>query len=68
MQTRLEGAKQPVCLPTPWFANANEDRFSKPNSTLVKYHFEFSERSTRFPCDIIHPTLHWTCFLDFKRF
>ena len=39
------------------FENANRTPFSNQNCALVKYHFCFSECSTRFPCDFFQPTL-----------
>ena len=57
LQTRSKDQKPGICFPTLLFENANKTLFSNPNAALVNYHFIFSERSTRFPCDFFQPTL-----------
>lgn len=58
MQIGIQGQKQGISFPTPPFENANIDPFSNQNFALVKYQFWFSERSTRFPCDILQAHLN----------
>lgn len=67
MQTRNPGEKLPIFIPHPSFENANQQGFSKKNNALAKYHFWFSESSTRFPCKILQETLILTEISDFER-
>lgn len=56
-QTGPRDPKSAISHPASSFRNANRRRFSMLNFALVKYQFQFSDTSTRFPCDIFHPTL-----------